>query len=57
MWPLLKKDGLGLQYLVLTLFWNYAIGYNPLTLPRSFVKFASLVSSPTKYSLTRYSAY
>ena len=43
MWPLLKRDGLGLQYIVLTLFWNYAIGYNPLSLRPSFVKFLSLV--------------
>ncbi|KAF8513781.1 ALG6, ALG8 glycosyltransferase family-domain-containing protein [Gautieria morchelliformis] len=30
MWPLLKKDGLGLQYVAVTLLWNRAIGYSPL---------------------------
>ena len=30
MWPLLKRDGLGVQYLALTLLWNYVIGHNPL---------------------------
>lgn len=44
MWPLLKREGLGLQYLVLTLFWNFVIGYNPLSLRPSFVKFLSIVS-------------
>jgi alpha-1,3-glucosyltransferase len=29
MWPLLKKDGLALQYIAVTLLWNCAIGYNP----------------------------
>lgn len=43
MWPLLKRDGLALQYFALTLFWNYSIGYNPLLLSRSFVKYFSLV--------------
>ncbi|KAG8897754.1 Glucosyltransferase-like protein [Tulasnella sp. 403] len=42
MWPLLKKDGLGLQYGALTLLWNYVIGYNPLTLSRSFIKTISI---------------
>lgn len=44
MWPLLKRDGLGLQYLTLTLGWNYLIGYNPFHLRHSFVKYLSLVS-------------
>ncbi|SCV68168.1 BQ2448_289 [Microbotryum intermedium] len=44
MWPLLKRDGVGLAYLVLTFGWNYLIGYNPWTLRRSFVKYLSLVS-------------
>lgn len=43
MWPLLKRDGLALQYFALTLFYNYAIGYNPLALTRSFVKYLSIV--------------
>ncbi|KDQ62345.1 glycosyltransferase family 57 protein [Jaapia argillacea MUCL 33604] len=29
MWPLLKKDGLALQYIVVTLLWNKVIGYRP----------------------------
>ncbi|KAF5360802.1 hypothetical protein D9756_004908 [Leucocoprinus leucothites] len=33
MWPLLKKDGLSLQYFTLLLLWNKLIGYNPLRLP------------------------
>lgn len=30
MWPLLKKDGLSVQYIALVLLWNYGIGHNPL---------------------------
>ncbi|KIJ54800.1 glycosyltransferase family 57 protein [Sphaerobolus stellatus SS14] len=37
MWPLLKKDGLGLQYVCLTLLWNRALGYNPLELKSGFI--------------------
>jgi alpha-1,3-glucosyltransferase len=29
MWPLLKRDGLALQYVLLTCSWNWAIGYRP----------------------------
>jgi hypothetical protein len=43
MWPLLKRDGQGLNYAVLTLLWNYAIGYDPSALPNSLVKILSLV--------------
>ncbi|KAF8746647.1 ALG6 ALG8 glucosyltransferase family, partial [Rhizoctonia solani] len=42
MWPLLKRDGQGLNYVVLTLLWNYLIGYDPLALSSSLVKFVSL---------------
>ncbi|ORY54757.1 ALG6, ALG8 glycosyltransferase family-domain-containing protein [Leucosporidium creatinivorum] len=42
MWPLLKRDGLGVQYLALTLGWNYLVGYNPFHLRHSFVKYLSL---------------
>ena len=45
MWPLLAKDGLGLEYAVLTILWNWALGYNPFTLRTSFVKLLSIVSS------------
>ena len=29
MWPLLKKDGLGVQYIAMLLLWCRLIGYNP----------------------------
>ena len=29
MWPLLKRDGLGVQYITLVFLWNYIIGHNP----------------------------
>ncbi|KAI0315804.1 glucosyltransferase [Amylostereum chailletii] len=29
MWPLLRRDGLAVQYIALTLLWNRLIGYNP----------------------------
>ncbi len=29
MWPLLRKDGLGTQYIALTLLWNRMIGHSP----------------------------
>ncbi|GAA5850410.1 hypothetical protein JCM9279_001406 [Rhodotorula babjevae] len=41
MWPLLQRDGIVTQYLALTGVWNYAIGYNPLKLRASFVKYLS----------------
>ncbi|KAG9019276.1 Glucosyltransferase-like protein [Tulasnella sp. 427] len=44
MWPLLKKDGLGLQYATLTFLWNYIVGYNPLSLPASNTKLLSLAT-------------
>jgi len=40
--PLLQKDGQTMQYLVLTLFWNYLVGYNPVKMPNSIVKVVSL---------------
>jgi len=46
MWPLLKKDGLGVQYIATLLLWNRLIGYNPVRLwPRSFIQFLSMVST------------
>ncbi|KAF7298940.1 Glycosyltransferase family 57 protein [Mycena indigotica] len=43
MWPLLKRDGLGVQYLALLALWNRLLGYNPLRLsPRSFIQVLSL---------------
>ena len=45
MWPLLKRDGLGVQYIALLLLWNRLIGYNPAKLPKwSFVQVLSVVS-------------
>lgn len=44
MWPLLKRDGLGLEYCASAVGWNVLIGYNPLHLDSSFVKYLSLVS-------------
>ncbi|KAF9475649.1 glucosyltransferase [Pholiota conissans] len=43
MWPLLKRDGLGVQYIATLLLWNRMIGYNPVRLPfKSFVQLFSL---------------
>ncbi|KAI5835155.1 glycosyltransferase family 57 protein, partial [Schizophyllum commune Tattone D] len=43
MWPLLKRDGLGVQYIALLLLWNRLIGYNPAKLPKwSFVQVLSV---------------
>ncbi|KAK4049334.1 Glucosyltransferase-like protein [Microbotryomycetes sp. JL221] len=44
MWPLLKRDGLALQYVAILLLWNFAIGYNPFKLRSSFVKILSLIT-------------
>lgn len=45
MWPLLKRDGLGIQYIATLLLWNRLIGYNPIRLPpKTFIQFFSLVS-------------
>ncbi|GAA6048700.1 hypothetical protein JCM3770_002028 [Rhodotorula araucariae] len=44
MWPLLQRDGVATQYLALTLLWNFLIGYNPLSLRASFVKYLSLAT-------------
>lgn len=44
MWPLLKRDGLGLQYIITVLLWNKLIGYDPRRLPsKSFVQLLSFV--------------
>lgn len=44
MWPLLKKDGLGLQYLAMLFLWNRLIGHSPLKLHFGyFVEFVSSV--------------
>ncbi|RDB17831.1 Dolichyl pyrophosphate Man9GlcNAc2 alpha-1,3-glucosyltransferase [Hypsizygus marmoreus] len=42
MWPLLKRDGLGVQYIATLLLWNRLIGYNPFRLPnKSFIQLLS----------------
>ncbi|KAF8903146.1 glucosyltransferase [Gymnopilus junonius] len=43
MWPLLKRDGLGVQYIATLLLWNRLIGHDPLKLrPKSFVQLLSM---------------
>ncbi|KAG7088380.1 hypothetical protein E1B28_012381 [Marasmius oreades] len=43
MWPLLKRDGLGAQYVALLLLWNRVIGHNPLRFPiQNLVQFISI---------------
>ncbi|TFK40795.1 glucosyltransferase [Crucibulum laeve] len=43
MWPLLKRDGLGVQYIATLLLWNRLIGYNPIRVPpKSFIQFLSM---------------
>lgn len=44
MWPLLKRDGVGIQYAALTILWNAALGYTPFKRPKTIIQFASLVS-------------
>jgi alpha-1,3-glucosyltransferase len=46
MWPLLKKDGLGLQYAATLMLWNRLMGYDVLSFlrwPKSFVGLLALV--------------
>ena len=46
MWPLLKREGLGLQYGALLVIWNRLIGYNPFVVTkqqRSFVQILAFV--------------
>lgn len=44
MYPLLKRDGLALPTLALTLFWNFALGSNPFAMPTSLTKYLSLLA-------------
>ncbi|KAI0036435.1 glucosyltransferase [Vararia minispora EC-137] len=37
-WPLLKRDGLVVQYFALLVLWNRMIGYNPLQRPLAMVR-------------------
>ncbi|PCH40063.1 glycosyltransferase family 57 protein [Wolfiporia cocos MD-104 SS10] len=44
MWPLLKRDGLGVPYIALTLLWNRLAGYNPFrACPNSMLQYVSLL--------------
>lgn len=49
MWPLLQRDGLAFQYVLLVFFWNWAIGNRPFSelkgARKSFVGWTSAVSS------------
>jgi alpha-1,3-glucosyltransferase len=46
MWPLLKRDGLAMQYVATMMLWNRLIGYNPFRLrDKPFVRMFSLVTS------------
>jgi len=43
MWPLLRRDGLAVQYIAVLLLWNRLIGYNPFRIKeRSLVQLASV---------------
>ncbi|KAG6820725.1 hypothetical protein H0H93_012778 [Arthromyces matolae] len=45
MWPLLKRDGLGIQYIATLLLWNRLVGNNPFRVPRkSFIEIVSACS-------------
>lgn len=47
MWPLLKRDGLGVQYIATLLLWNRLIGYNPFKTPtKSLIYLLSVVRGP-----------
>lgn len=47
MWPLLKKDGLGIPYLALSFLWNWVIGYNPFRKPSrlAFWRYVAIVGA------------
>ncbi|GAA5985468.1 hypothetical protein JCM10908_006987 [Rhodotorula pacifica] len=44
MWPLLRRDGLAVQYFVLVGAWNAVIGYNPLRLEGRVIRSVSLTA-------------
>ena len=52
MWPLLQRDGLSLQTVVMLVLWNRLIGYNPLRLPFKQAVFAMV--SPSLIPGVRY---
>ena len=45
MWPLLVRDGQALQYIGITLLWNFVIGYSPSAVQSSLIRYAGYVSS------------
>lgn len=58
MWPLLKRDGLGLQYFALILLWNRLIGHNPLRAwPTTLLQFITLVRASLFFVLTSQLSY
>ncbi|GAA5869494.1 hypothetical protein JCM3774_001467 [Rhodotorula dairenensis] len=44
MWPLLRRDGLALQYFALLATWNCAVGYNPWRLQQPVIRTLSLTT-------------
>ncbi|KDQ15002.1 glycosyltransferase family 57 protein [Botryobasidium botryosum FD-172 SS1] len=44
MWPLLRKDGQGMECFVLVFLWNHLIGYSPLRMPLSLHKLLALAT-------------
>ncbi|KIY45614.1 ALG6, ALG8 glycosyltransferase, partial [Fistulina hepatica ATCC 64428] len=43
MWPLLRRDGLGVQYIALQVLWNRLIGYNPFSIKSPLLKYFSFL--------------
>ena len=55
MWPLLKRDGLAVQYISTLVLWNTLVSYNPLRLQKnSVVQLLSLVRGSLRTALLRY---
>lgn len=53
MWPLLKKDGLGVQYIAMLLLWCRLIGYNPFRVQfNSFVHLLSTVRDSSDHHVS-----
>ncbi|KAI0345967.1 hypothetical protein BDW22DRAFT_1370359 [Trametopsis cervina] len=43
MWPLLKRDGVAVQYVALLILWNRLIGYSPLHSTSPLLRYGSMV--------------
>lgn len=52
MWPLLKRDGLAVQYVAMLVLWNALLGYSPFRKPKTLLRFISLVRTSAFYILT-----